>query len=103
MDGIYNDAFFGDAKSKPGYQKRIQVVMQNLNLKFANNMARRGHCREITNSKDLSCISEDVIPIIKNKFIDHIQHLIKSTKGRELLETFNHIIISDLFLKQLTP
>ena len=31
LDGTYNDPFFGDAKSEPGYRKRIQAVIQNRN------------------------------------------------------------------------
>jgi hypothetical protein len=103
VDGIYNDPFFGDAKSKPSYQKRIQAVMQNLNLDFADTIARRGHCREVTDSKDTSHISKDIIPITRDKFINYIQHLMKRTKGRELPGTFNPIIVSDLFLEQSTP
>jgi hypothetical protein len=103
MDGTYNDLFFVDAKSGPGYQKRIRAVMQNLNLDFADNIARRGHCREITDSKDTSHISKDVISIIRDRFIDHIQHLMKRIKGRELPGTFNPMIVSDLFLEQSTP
>ena len=57
--------------------------MQNLNLDFVDNIARRGHCREVTDSKDASHISKDVIPITRDKFIDYIQHLMKRTKGRE--------------------
>lgn len=59
--------------------------MQNLNLDFADNIARRGHCREITDSKDTSHISKDVISITRDRFIDHIQHLMKRIKGRELV------------------
>ena len=103
IDGTYNDPFFGDAKSESGYQKRIRAVMQNLNLDFADNIARRGHCREITDSKDTSGISKDVIPITRDKFIDRIEHLMKRTKGRELPGTFNPMIVSDLFLEQSTP
>jgi len=103
VDGTYNDPFFVDAKSGPGYQKRIRAVMQNLNLDFADNIARRGHCREITDSKDTSHISKDVISITRDRFIDHIQHLMKRTKGRELPGTFNPMIVSDLFLEQSTP
>ena len=102
VDGTYNDPFFGDAKSEPGYQKRIRAVMQNLNSNFAVNIARRGHCREVTDSKDTSHISKDVIPITRDKFLGHIQHLMKRTKGRELPGTFNPMIVSDLFLEQST-
>lgn len=103
VDGTYNDPFFDDAKSGPGYQKRIRAVVQNLNLDFADNIARRGHCHEITDSKDTSRISKDVIPITRDRFVDHIQHLMKRTKGRELPGTFNPMIVSDLFLEQSTP
>ena len=35
--------------------------------------------------------------------MNHIQHLMKRTKGRELPETFNPMIVSDLFSEQSTP
>ena len=103
VDGTYNEPFFGDAKSEPGYQKRIRAVVQNLNSDFADNIARRGHCREVTDLIDTSHISKDVMPITRDTFIDHIQHLMKRTKGRELPGTFNPMIVSDLFLEQSTP
>lgn len=103
VDGTYNDPFFGDAKSEPGYQKRIRAVMQNLNLDFADNISRRGHCREVTESKHTSHISKEVIPITRDQFIDRIQHLMKRTRGRELPGTFNPMIVSDLFLEQSAP
>lgn len=78
-------------------------MIQNLDLDFADNIARRGHCREVTDSKDTSHISKDVISITRDKFIDHIYHLMKRTKGRELPGTFNPMIVSDLFLEQSTP
>jgi hypothetical protein len=102
VDGTYNDLFFGDAKSEPSYQKRIRAVMQNLNLDFVDNIARQGHCREVTKSKDTSHISKDVILISRENFIGYIEHLMKRTKGQELLRTFNPIIVSDLFVEQST-
>lgn len=103
VDGTYNDPFFGDASSDPGYEKRIRAVMQNLNQDFADKITRRGHCREVIESKDTSHISRTVIPITRDKFIDHIQPLMKRTKGRELPGTFNPMIVSDLFLEQSAP
>ena len=103
VDGTYNDPFFGDAKSELGDQKRIRAVMQNLNLDFADNISRRGRRRKVTESKNTDHISKDVIPITRDKFIDHLQHLMKRTKGRELPGTFNPMIISDLFLEQSAP
>lgn len=103
VDGTYNDPFFGDAESEIGYQKRIRAVMQNLNLDFAEIIGRRGHRREITNSEDTKRISKDVIPIARDEFLDHVQHLMRRTKGRELPGTFNPMIVADLFLDQSSP
>ena len=103
VNGTYNEPFFGDAKSESGYQKRIRAVMQNLSSDFADNIAKRGHCREVTDSRDTSHMSKDVIPITRDEFIDRTQHLMKRTKGRELPGTFNPMIVSDLFLEQSTP
>jgi len=103
VDGTYNDPFFEDAESEPGYQKRIRAVMQNLNLDFAEHITRRGHRQEITDSENTGHIFRGVIPITRDKFIDHIWHLMRRTKGRELPGTFNPMIVADLFLKQSTP
>ncbi|MCJ1323323.1 hypothetical protein MMC15_008679 [Xylographa vitiligo] len=103
VDGTYNDPFFGDAKSTPGYQKRIRAVIQNLNLDFAEQIARRGHRREVTDSKNTGHIPRGVTPITRDEFIEHIQHLMRRTKGRELPGTFNPMIVADLFLEQSAP
>ncbi len=103
VDGTYNDSFFDDARSRFDYQKRIRVVLQNLNQDFADHIARRGHYREAIESKDTGRISKDVIPIIRDEFVDHMQHLMMGTKGRELPGTFNPMIVSELFLEQSAP
>jgi GTP-binding protein EngB required for normal cell division len=103
VDGTYNDPFFEDAESEPGYQKRIRAVVQNLNLDFAEQIARRGHRREIVNSASKTPVSESVISTTREKFIDHIQHLMQRTRGRELPGTFNPMIVADLFREQSTP
>ena len=103
VDGTYNDPFFEDAKSTPGYQKRIRAVIQNLNLDFAEHIARRGHRREVAGSKNAGHIPRDVTPITRDEFIEHIQHLMRRTKGRELPGTFNPMIVADLFLEQSAP
>lgn len=103
VDGTYNDPFFDNAESETGYQKRIRAVIQNLNLDFAEHMARRGHRREITNSKDTTRVSIGVVPITRDEFLDHIQRLMRRTRGRELPGTFNPMIVADLFLEQSIP
>ena len=103
VDGTYNDPFFGDARSEPGYQKRIRAVMQNLNQDFADDITSRGHRREVTESKDKDHIPTDVIPLSRDEYIDHVKDLMKRTKSRELPGTFNPMIVSDLFLEQSAP
>lgn len=103
VDGTYNDTFFGDAQSEPGYQKRIRAVVQNLNLDFAGHITRRGHRREITESTGNTHVSRSVISTTREEFMDHIEHLMQRTRGRELPGTFNPMIVADLFLEQSTP
>ncbi|OXV05778.1 hypothetical protein Egran_06454 [Elaphomyces granulatus] len=105
VDGTYNDPFFGDAKSEPGYQKRIRAVVQNLNLDFAERIAKRGHHRQIVDSPGNTgiLIPKGVTAITREKFMDHIQHLMQRTRGRELPGTFNPMIVADLFLEQSAP
>jgi hypothetical protein len=103
VDGTYNDPFFEDAQSEPGYQKRIRAVVQNLNLDFAKHIARRGHRREIVKSAGNTPVSRSVISTTREEFMDHIEHLMQRTRGRELPGTFNPMIVTDLFLEQSTP
>ena len=100
VDGTYNDPFFEDAHSEPGYQKRLRAVVQNLNLDFAVRIARQGHRREITDSTGEILLSTGVIPTTREEFLNHIQHLMQRTKGRELPGTCNPMIVADLFLEQ---
>lgn len=44
-----------------------------------------------------------MVLISEVKFIEHIENLLKRTKGRELPGTFNSMIVSDLFLEQARP
>lgn len=103
VDGTYNDPFFEDAESEPGYQKRIRAVVQNLNLDFAERIARKGHRREIVDSPKKTAVPKGVTAATREEFMDHIQHLMRRMKGRELPGTFNPMIVVDLFLEQLSP
>ncbi len=103
VDGTYNDPFFGDAQSEPGYRKRIRAVVQNLNQDFARHLVKQGHCREIIEPEEEAPPSRGVIRTTRKNFINHIEHLMQRTKGRELPGTFNPMIVADLFLEQSTP
>ncbi len=103
VDGTYNDPFFEDAKSEPGYEKRIRASMQNLNLEFAEYIEKHGHRHKITESKKKGETSGNVIRVTRDEFIENIRQVMQRTRGRELPGTFNPMIVSDLFLEQSTP
>ena len=103
VDGTYNDPFFGSAESEPGYQKRIRAVMQNLNFNFAERLNRSGHHREIIDTPGKNRTPRGVILTTREAFMDHIQHLMQRSRGRELPGTFSPMIVADLFLEQSAP
>ncbi|KAK3306411.1 P-loop containing nucleoside triphosphate hydrolase protein [Chaetomium strumarium] len=106
--GNYTDSFFADAKTQKGYEQRIRAVVRNLNEDFASEMSTRGHYRQITHAgtkgaKTASDDSEGVIRITRSDFVDKIEHLMRRTRGRELLGAFNSMIVADLFRDQCRP
>ncbi|KAJ6118437.1 hypothetical protein N7471_013904 [Penicillium samsonianum] len=103
VDGTYNEPFFGDAKTDDGYQKRIRAVIQNLNQKFTDNISHRGHFRHLLESEDQRLISKRQVPLTRKEYVQHIETLLKRTRGRELPGTFNPLIVKDLFQEQCGP
>lgn len=105
VDGTYNDAFFEDPETDRGYQQRIRAVVQNLNRDFALDISQRGHYRHITSGTVDSDKepAECVINISRDEFVDHIQVLMRRTRGRELPCTFSPMIVANLFLEQCRP
>lgn len=102
VDGTYNHDFFKDAKTDTGYRQRIRAVVQTLNERFANEIASRGHHYAIETYHS-RVVGDKMVLISEEKFIEHIEYLLKRTKGRELPGTFNPMIVSDLFLEQARP
>lgn len=111
--GNYHGSFFGDAKTEPGYQKRIRAVIQNLNEDFAAEISTRGHLWEIGDSDELTGavpvpVSLDPVrnqgnKIRRDDFIRRIKYLMRRTRGRELPGTYNPMLVADLFLEQSRP
>lgn len=98
VDGSYNDPFFGDARTDAGYQKRLRAVIQNLNRAFADTIVKKGHRYTIIDSP-----GRNGTTISRTMFMDHIEHLINRTRGRELPGTYNPMIVADLFAEQSQP
>ncbi|KAK3338931.1 P-loop containing nucleoside triphosphate hydrolase protein [Neurospora tetraspora] len=102
VDGTYNHDSFKDAKTDTGYRQRIRAVVQNLNERFADEIASRGHYYAIETYHS-RVVGDKMVLISEEKFIKHIENLLRRTKGRELPGTFNPMIVSDLFLEQARP
>ncbi|KAK4197977.1 putative vacuolar sorting protein VPS1 [Triangularia verruculosa] len=100
--GSYNDQFFEDAMTDMGYKQRIRAVVQNLNEGFASEMGRTGHFRVITDFKSGTTSSDLSEPqqVTRDEFLNHIEEVIRRTRGRELPGTFNPLIVAALFHEQ---
>ncbi|KAJ4367254.1 hypothetical protein N0V85_009141 [Neurospora sp. IMI 360204] len=106
VDATYNHAFFEDAKTDKGYRQRIRAIVQNKNEDFATTITVRGHYRQIYPDqvpKDAAMTPGHPIPITEQEFLDHIEKLMRRTRGRELPDTFSPMIVADLFLEQSRP
>ncbi|KAL2173766.1 P-loop containing nucleoside triphosphate hydrolase protein [Thermothelomyces heterothallicus CBS 202.75] len=102
--GNYDRPFFTHAEDKLGYEQRIRAVVRNLNEEFASEMRLRGHYRQVVDGcKDSSPAPRGVISISRDEFVDHIDMLMRRTRGRELPGTFHPMIVVDLFREQSRP
>lgn len=108
VDGTYNDPFFEDPETDRGYEQRIRAVIQNLNRDFAKVINDRGHYRQIASgtvpwTADKEAEPNQPIVITRDAFVDHIQELMRRTRGRELPCTFSPLIATILFKEQCCP
>lgn len=108
VDGTYNDPFFEDPETDRGYKQRIRAVIQNLNRSFAKVITDRGHYRRINSDVVAVIPAEGVKPdepilITRAAFLDHIEELMRRTRGRELPCTFSPLIVAILFKEQCRP
>ncbi|KAF7587606.1 hypothetical protein BBP40_007005 [Aspergillus hancockii] len=103
LDGSYNDPFFGSAHSESGYQKRMRAVIQNLSEDFAQIINENGHYRHISNGESDEKTSNLQLFVTREQYLQHIERLLRRTRGRELPGTFNPMIVKDLFKEQSQP
>ena len=99
IEPAYNDAYFGDAMSDEGYQKRLCTVVQNRLWDFNHEMSKHGQKEKIVGD---ALTSKDG-QISRSKFVEKVQQRIRRSRGRELPGTFNPLVIGDLFHTQCKP
>ncbi|KAM0812178.1 putative P-loop containing nucleoside triphosphate hydrolase protein [Seiridium cardinale] len=102
VDGNWNDPFFEDAESQTGYRRRIRAVVQNLNDNFAKDLSTRGHRRHITVLGEMTA-PRHCIAVTRDEFIDHVQHKMSRSRGRQLPGLFDPMTVADLFRDQASP
>lgn len=103
VDGVYVDEYFGDPMTPKGESRRLRAVIQDLLLRFAEDMRRNGQYQEIIHDSD-EVADGYVGRIIRHSdYLDHVRDLMRRTRGRELPGTFNPLIIGDLFVEQSKP
>lgn len=102
VDGVYVHDFFGDAMTVEGYSKRLRAKIQNLLLDFAEELRVEGHYQEIVN-ESIEHTSKSSLKISRPDYIQHVQELMRNSRGRELPGTFNPLIVGDLFYEQSKP
>ncbi|KAF2703656.1 hypothetical protein K504DRAFT_443514 [Pleomassaria siparia CBS 279.74] len=102
VDGMYNDPFFGSAKTEEGYQKRLRAVVQNTLTDLERDMRMRGQNRFIV---ETTSDNELFLPrfISRTDYIDEVRDLMRKSRGRELPGTFNPLLIGELFTEQCQP
>lgn len=102
VDGIYNEPFFGSAKTVQGYQRRLRAVVQNALTDFKESMRSNGQTRTIVESpREDQVLSSDEIS--RTDYIAEVRDLMRRSRGCELPGTFNPLIIGELFTEQCQP
>jgi GTP-binding protein EngB required for normal cell division len=99
IDGQYSDAFFGDASTDEGYQKRLRAVLQNTLTDFAADMRKKGHAVTIVDDGPTKLPHQ----ISRADYIASVTKLLERSRGRELPGTFDPLIIGQLFHEQRKP
>jgi len=102
VDGVYNDKFFGSAKTDQGYHKRLRGVVQNTLTRFEEDMRSRGHAYTIV-EKEPGGGSPKHKHNSRDEYIDEVKDLMRRNRGCELPGTFNPLIVGGLFAEQCQP
>ncbi|KAK5111169.1 hypothetical protein LTR85_012251 [Meristemomyces frigidus] len=101
VDGVYNDPFFGSAKTDEGYRKRLRAVVQNILTDFDGSMRLEGEARVIIDALQGNVLNPR--EILRSDHVKEVKQLMRKSRGCELPGTFNPLIIGELFKEQCRP
>ena len=102
VDGVYNDPFFGSARTDDGYEKRLRAVVQNSLIDFREDMKVDGETRLIVEPESSSSYPS-FRAISRAKYVQQVKALMDRNRGCELSGTFNPLIVGELFTEQCQP
>lgn len=103
VDGVYNEGFFGSAKTDEGYQKRLRAVVQNTLSDFEESMRVRGRSRAIVESEPAEGEELGAGRVSREEYLDEVRATMRRNRGCELPGTFNPLIVGELFTEQCRP
>lgn len=99
INGLYSDAFFGNAHEKEGEMKRLRAVVQNILTDFAETMRLSGHARLIVDEGTKAGPRQ----VLRRDYLEEVKRLMRTSRGCELPGTYNPLIVSNLFQEQAEP
>ncbi|KAM4055280.1 dynamin family protein [Hirsutella rhossiliensis] len=103
VDGMYNDRFFGSARTEKGYRRRLRAVVQNTLTDFRNTMYDKGRSRRIVEVRDDHHEPQECEEVLRSDYVKEVKDLIRRNRGCELPGTFNPLIVGELFADQCRP
>jgi hypothetical protein len=101
VNGVYQAAFFGVNPSAEESEKRIRAKIQDTLENFSHTMESSGEKKVIVDVES----SRNLKPreVQRSVYLDHVKTCIQTNRGRELIGTFNPLIIGELFREQAEP
>ncbi|KAK7524157.1 dynamin family protein [Phyllosticta citriasiana] len=105
VNGTHDDTsnFFGDARTKAGFEKRLRAVVQDILSQFAEDMRNKGEYERIVDNTNMSKDKISRREIARSEYLENVKELMKRNRGCELSGTFNPMIVGDLFHQQSKP
>ncbi|KAK2589438.1 hypothetical protein QQS21_012884 [Conoideocrella luteorostrata] len=104
VGGLYNDSFFGSARTEEGSRRRLRAIVQMLLTNSKDIMHEKG-CSRVTvedeEKKDDRPLKDR--EILRSQYIEEVGDFINKNRSIELHETFNPLIVGEPYPEQCRP